>query len=235
MSEINIKLIAEQLGKDIENISEQTQKAIQTAIEQLSLNAYNEAQRLAMQRLNTTRENYLNSLKYEKLEDNLYVVYLDPNNAQANHTESGYSGFDLKPGLLNGPKSRKTKTGRMNIIPLASQPYSKQPTSRQIVTDIRSAIKKIEKDKSISKITKDINQGKMTTYKGKVPGIISGLTKITKQYKKTQQSTYLLFRAVSSNSDPSSWIHSGYSGCHVFRDVEKFVKENIDKIIKSIL
>ena len=36
----------------------------------------------------------------------------------AMRVEEGYPSFDMKPGLLNGPKSRKLKDGRrMNIIP----------------------------------------------------------------------------------------------------------------------
>jgi len=39
--------------------------------------------------------------------------------------------------------------------------------------------------------------------------IYAGLQRTRKQYESTTQSTYVVFRRVSANSDPDSWIHTG--------------------------
>lgn len=239
---IDLKIEAGKLGKDLELLGEQAEKNLKTAIKQLSLGAYNEADRLAAQRLFTSRENYRNALKYEELSDDLYVIYLDPKNAAANFTESGWDGFDMKNGLLNGPKARVSKKGKkFNIIPFQQHPYSKDypqdPVKKQVVADLREAIQSIVTDKSINKTVKKFNDKTLTYYKDIDDTRLQGLTKISSpiEGKKSKHSQFFIFRVVSENSDPSTWMHPGYKGAKVFPDLDRYIRTNIERILRAIL
>lgn len=234
--EIDIKVIARELGKDLETLGEKTVQNLKTAVKQLSLNVHAEADRLASLKLRSSRDTYRNALKYEELSNDIYVVYLDPA-SPAKYFEEGWSGFDMKPGLLNGPKARTTKKGiKFNIIPLQQRPFSKDAPKPSTLVDTRNAIKQILKDKNIEKTVKEIEGGAtVTTFKGIENPMLKGLTQVSKQYQNRRQSQYFIFRMVTSKSDPSSWQHPGYQpGAQIFKELEFYVRDNIDRIVKSL-
>lgn len=235
--EINIKLEAEKLKKDLDLLSKQTQRNLKTAIKQLSLNVYNEADRLASEKLITSREDYRNALKYQQLSDDTYIIYLDPQSASANAIEKGWEPFNMIKGLVNGPKSRVSKEGkRYNIIPFRQRPYSKEPT-KQVVADMREAIQSIIKDKNIGKTVKEFNDKTITFFEGIEDPRLQGLTKITSpiEGKKAKHTQYFIWRVVSENSKIPSWNHPGYKGANIFNDLERYVQLNIDRILRTIL
>lgn len=234
--EIDIKLIAKQLGKDLEMLGDKTVKNLKSAVKQLSLNVAAEGDRLAASKLRSSRDTYRNAIKYEEVGEDIYVVYLDPN-GPAKYFEEGWSGFDMKPGLLNGPKARFTKKGiKFNIVPLQQQPFSKDAPKPSTLVDTRNAIKNLLKDKNIKKDIKKLNDGTtITTFRNVENPMLKGLTKVSKQYQKAKQSQYFLFRMVTSNSKPESWQHPGYQpGAQIFKELEFYVVANIDRIIKSL-
>lgn len=236
---IKVSVMAKELGKSIDVISDRVRAQIKTAVKQLSLNTFAEAQRLANHRLDKGREDYLNSLKYQELKgQDIYVIYLD---GEGKFYEKGWESYDMKPGLLNGPKSKPTADGkgRFNTVPFKKRGTAPKGSPVNIA-DTAAAIKRIAKDNSLERIEKQIKGGTITTYKGIEDPMLKGLTKVTQLYKtKTgkdrKSSQYFVFRRVSSKTDPSKWIHPGYKGAKVFPDLKKYVEKNLRIILKEIL
>jgi hypothetical protein len=238
--QIKLSVIATELGKSLDAVSAQVARQLRLAVRQLSLNAYSEAQRLANQKLHSAQSDYLNGLKFQDLSDqNIYVIYLD-DNSSAVHFERGWTQFDQKPGLLNGPSAKVSASGvKYNTIPFRKKGTANEGSPKAII-DTASAIQKIIKDNKLEKIVKDIKGGTMTTYKGIQDSNLQGLTRITQQYQtKTGKggsfSQYFVFRRISENSDPSKFIHPGYAGAHVFVELQKYVESNMRNILMGIL
>ena len=237
---VKMKVIAQELGKSLDVISERVKKQLQTAVKQLSLNTYAEAQRLANQRLDVARDNYLNSLKYQEVRgEDIYIIYLDPSGS-GKYYEKGWESFDMKPGLLNGPHSKITAKGvRYNIVPFRKRATAPKGMTGPIV-DTAAAIKAITRDNSIKKIEKEIKGGKITSYQGIQDPMLKGLTRVTQIYKtrtgkERKYSQYFVFRMVSERTDPSKWIHPGFKGVKIFPDLKKYVEDNMRRILKELL
>lgn len=238
MSTISIKIRAEELGKSIDNIADGVEQALQNAVSQLATAAYSEAIRLANQRLHQTKQDYINSLEFTKLDDNVYAITLKGQSANA--TEDGYSGFDMKPGLLSGPKAKIAQDGtRFNTIPLRTEPYSQAPASDK-VKNMRDAVRTLIGERGLDKIIKDPSTG--IAKQGIVARVydtgvkdMEGLVKVQRNYGKSTSSYYMTFRTVSDRSSANSWKHPGYSGAHIFPDVEHYIEEQLDQILRTLL
>lgn len=46
---------------------------------------------------------------------------------------------------------------------------------------------------------------------------------------------YAIYRTVSENSDPESWIHPGYEGLHVLPDLQRELQSQVDQMARGIL
>lgn len=236
-SSIDIKLEAKKLGIDIDKISNELRQKIIAGLTDISQNTYNEAVRLAQQRLHETREMYLNALTQDRITTNdnfLYTIYLKPN-SPANSYESGYTGFDIRHGFWHSPKMKLNKENEPYItIPLQHKPYSKDTGSSQVL-NMREKILEIVKDKSNAKIKKVIktkSNGEVVTtyYKGAEEKGFKNLVKIRDEATKSSK----FFTFINVNQESAGWQHPGFRGIHVFEDLEKFVQENIDILLRSI-
>lgn len=237
MTTIDIKIRADLLGKTLENMSKQMEQDINQAVDDLATAAYSEAIRLAQARLVGSQADYIKGLTFEKIGKDLYVISLHGDGPNA--LEEGFASFDMKPGLLSGPKAKVTAKGtRFNTVPFVHQPYSQTPASAA-VKDMRDAVQKLIKDRKLNKTVRDATgkprQGIVATLHNTGIKDLEGLVKIQKGYGKTTQSTYMTFRRVSSNSDPTAWIHPGYKGAHIFPEVVRYVERELDNILKAIL
>ncbi len=237
MGTISIQLNAEALGKSLKNLSIETTTTLQSAVASLAQGAYSEAIRLANERLKTTRQDYINALEFESIGDNIYVITLKGEHANA--IEDGYASYDQKPGLLAGPNAKvNAKGGKYNTVPFYHTPTSKAPVNTKM-TNLREAVQKLLKDRDLNKIIKDDTGQPLQGVVARITdtGIrdLEGLIKVQKQYGKRTQSSYVTFRRVGENSDPSKWMHPGYGGCHIFTDVENFINRELDNILKAIL
>jgi len=240
---INVRLKALEFGKDIDFVSKETVKELQKAIQRASILIYNEAIRLASQKLYMTREDYINALKYEKLGDNMYVIYLQE---KMNHAEDGYSAYNMLPKLAQGPASKTAADGhRYTNIPFQHKPHAKD--TKPEVANLAAAVKQIEKeartkDSYITKTIKKTEHGQITHFKGiEKAGFHSHLENLVKYTmrapgQKKQRTSYFTFRTASEKQDPGSmWVHPGYGGAKIFPTLEQFAEREIENIIKRIL
>jgi len=236
--DINTKI--KDLDKDFEKLGEQVVKEIQAKIEMFSKAVYNEGLRLSAEKLGTSLANYQSNLKYEKIGDNIYQIFL-VEDSFAEKFEEGFKGFDMKPGFLNSPKAKTTKDGLNKYfdVPFQIQPHAKSRASKRI-TDMRSAVQAAISDKTVEKRITEFNKdskglarfGNVTRYKTGDPRT-EGLVNIAPPGGGT--SKYFIFRRVSRNSDPSKFLHPGYDGAKIFEELEKFTEKGIEDLLKGIL
>lgn len=258
MGDINVKFRAAQLGKDIENIGLDVEAELQAAIKDTANAAHALIISMAQAQLNSTRQDFLNGLTFEELGNNTYLITLE--GKFANALDDGYTGFDVKTGMLNSEKivgvgsrsgepwvQRSTKDGhKFAHVPFEHKPFSKAPQG----ADLNEAIRKLtvtNRQGRAQKFTSIFKDGGGKALSGRVASVksvegfpdLAGLTKYQKVYKNeatgkdTVQSIYMTFRTVSEQG--KSWMHPGFAGMHSFAEAEKFVEEQIDIILNELI
>ena len=240
--DIKLSIRAEELGLDFDLITQQATQSINQGVQALAQATFNTAIELAHEKLSSTQQDYINALSFSRKKIGKNVFYEISLSDSMNWIEDGFPGYDMKPGLLNGPKSRVNKQGkRYNIVPFRHKPFGKaggssNSTRAKLQNELSATIKKYGLDQIIKDSNNRALEGrvKSLTNKGLLPNL-QGLTKYQKRYKSVIQSTYMTFRVVSENSSPSSWIHPGYRGANIFPELEKYVDEQIDEILTHIL
>lgn len=101
--------IAEALSAEVATAVGSASQKLKQGMRQLAQATMSKADEMASQRLNTTRQQYVDSLKMEKMGPNIYSISLD---SDAHHLEIGYESFNmLAHGLAKGPKSKISKKG----------------------------------------------------------------------------------------------------------------------------
>lgn len=166
----------------------------------------------------------------------------------ARDLEFGKGPWDMKPGLLKGPKSRVSKKGtRYNIVPFRhAVPGGTRNTAvgrvmpRDIYKQARALKASLEaknRTKWGGKLTGTENKygpGKNPTtgYQHK-SGKYEGMVRIEKTYEKAKQSKYITFRVVSQKSDAKSWWHPGYPAYHIIEGVKQHCQPHVNEIIKE--
>lgn len=236
--EIKVSIEAEKLGKSLDNLSKELEQALYNAVDELAFAAKDRAIQLAQSKLKTTREDYINGLTLEKIDENIWLLSLQGD--LPNAVEDGWPSFDQKSGLINGPKSKIGKNGsRYNTVPFQIRPYSETPLNQRS-SNLRDIAKSIIKERKLDRIFKDTNtglpkQGIVARVRNTGIKDLEGMVKVQKTYNKITQSQYFTFRRVSSNSDPSKWIHPGYNGARIFPMIEEFIKSELEHILSKLL
>lgn len=100
------------------------------AMRDLTIQAHEQAIVMAGQRLNSTKQKYIDNLDYDASGDNHWTVTL---HGDAAYLEEGFGGFDMiKAGLARGPKSKKSKAGyNYVVIPFEHSEGPARPNHRQ--------------------------------------------------------------------------------------------------------
>ena len=158
----------------------------------------------------------------------------------ATDLEHGSPAWDMKPGLLKGPKSRVNKKGqRYNVIPFrhgTSAKYSPNSLFRPMPMDIHQAAKKLKDGERLTGTTARRpalvhrfvkENGEVTDYQHK-SGRYENMVKNVEE----GQEKYTTFRVVSENSDPNSWWHPGFEAHDIAQGVSDFCKPIIEDSIK---
>jgi len=207
--------------------------------------AYSQWGHLAQNELMTSRKNYLNGLQMPKIEVNagntktVCRATIELTGWLPNSIEKGITSFDMKEGLLSGPKARRTidkdgKVVRYNIIPFrhgsarsSGQNFPKINPRRDV--NPRKALRDLKNSGLVPKKSRlsDFGippRGPRSRAQVVVRNVYAGV----KKYKgrSGQGGGIFTFRIVSDNSPPSSWIHPGITGRHLARKVQRWVANN---------
>jgi len=252
MADFDLRLMAEELGKSIQNLGPMLEKEVQGAIRDVAFGAHAKiiSELQSKPHAPVKRQEYLKNLQIGTI-PNGYIISLEGD--WANRLEDGYSSYSIKDLLLNSKKmvssgkntgSPFVKTGKNGQkfahVPFQKHPFSKDPG----VGDLDALIKKISVRNSkgrrqrLTSTFKDLDGvrqlGKVASVNARdlvKAGITdSRLVGLTKYQEKTEggasKSFYAVFRTVTEAS--KGWRMPGSSGYGLFPMAERYVEEELN-------
>jgi hypothetical protein len=241
MGIIAIRPKIEELGKTMDEVTEEIAGELIQATAQLSQLTYNKAVEMTNERLHDTRQQYIDALELEDQGDGVYVVSL---HESAHHLDDGYPPFPMLPKLAQGPKSKVAKDGsRYTIIPIRQKteaPSTASPKRQDLAAQLRAVVAGRQFRKVKTQVDK--STGKVRTVErlvGDAPHKhLQGLTRVREYEKeggKLMSSAYLTFRVASTKQDAGSkWRHPGFKGAQIFPDLERWADQEMDRIVADI-
>jgi hypothetical protein len=156
--------------------------------------------------------------------------------------ENGFPSFDMKPGLLNGPKSRPSKDGgRFNTVPFrhyTPKANSSISVKMRMPNEVYNAARKLapsrpgENGRIQWGESLQWNSPPATSQTGypHQTSIYQGMYRVGAE-KHTQ---YLTFRRVSTKSAPNSWIHPGVSANPVIQAVYNYCMPQVEEYLYKV-
>jgi hypothetical protein len=247
MTDISLKIRAEELGKSLDGLSDDLELEIQDAVQNLAESAYSYIISEVQQKLKTTRMDYLKNLTFERLDDSSWLISLE--GTWPNMVEDGFTGYDLKETLLKSNKVVQvgSRAGENWVrINQDGQKYAAVPFQEKqadMPSDLAQAMKSMSaknaqgRKQKITKLFKGKEgqplEGKVATAKSD-NSLLDAMVKY--QYRNesgTMSSIYMNYRMISENSD--GWQHPGWAGCHFFQAAEQWIEAEMDNIIKILL
>ena len=251
MADFNIKIRAEELGKAIEGIGEQLEEELNGAVADLAHGAYAKISADVQQQVGDSnfKQEYLKGLQINEIGNGAWLISLD--GEWANKLENGYPGYDMKQTLLSSNKNVAVgknagqpwvRRGETSGKKYAHVPLQVQPTSKAAGKDLSGDIQKVmaqASDGRRQRITKIFRDQAGNVVKDPIRGasdnpILDGITKYQKEGKGGKVSSfYINYRTISEDS--SGWRHPGHDGYDFFAEAEKWVEEELDNIIETLL
>jgi hypothetical protein len=166
----------------------------------------------------------------------------------ASRYESGYTSFDMKPGLLNGPNAKTDKAGhRYNVVPFThSTPGSQRqkglPMPQPMDGDMKDFGRRsknpwvVNLEARARRVPEPMAAGytwKSSPYEGMI------------RVKKPGHTSYMTFRRVTEEwtdkkgrrrgSASDSWIHPGMAANPIMGSVVAFVEPHVQKAIDQLV
>lgn len=252
----SIEAKLKEIGIVLDGLDEAMKNTFNQAVGSIAKSAQAEWIRLGQTRLNHRSEIYVTGLRQaESFKANMQsgsVVYeVSLVGDQANAFEDGMEPFDMKasrPGWLGGAKAKQAKDGSSYVVIPFSHSTGKDfsytgkaaGVTPDLKSQLRDAVKKYALDKALTSAPGEI--GVRTIPAGAdVHTYLQGLQKTEyaqpsaagKGYTRTGQLN--TFRVMSEKSPASSWIHPGIEGAHLLQEVEKFVDDEMNRIVEMVL
>jgi hypothetical protein len=247
MADISFKIKADALGKSLENLAPRIEEEINRAVRSLTNAAYTAMIAQVQSMSSTHRSEYLKALKFKDVGNDSYLIYLD--GEWANKLEQGFGGYSIKDVLLKSTKVvevgsragepwvRKAKDGhKYAAVPFEHKMNTKGSKGGDLGTDIKQmwAMNSKGKPQKLSSIFKDIDGKPISGKVAVVNDKFKGLTKY--QYVHPSgavSSVYMTYRMVSETG--KDWIHPGSPGAQLFAEAEKYLDQEMENLVKTIL
>jgi len=252
MATLNLNIIAEGLGKSMANLSDQLAEEVNAGVRDVAFAGHahiiSELQKRATPA--PKRAAYLEALQLRRIH-NGYIILLD--GQWANYLEEGVSAAKMRDILLSSKKliDKGTRSGKPWVrmtskgVRFASVPFQRHPFSKDSATgDLDSSIQSMRainakgRKQKITSVFKDSSgqpiQGKAAVVS---PGetknpFLRGLTKYQNVSETGRvSSVFLNFRTLTDNS---SW-KLGEKGYNLFKDAEKYIEGQLEKIVTELL
>jgi hypothetical protein len=241
---LDTEAVAEQMGNLAYNV-------LQKAVDVLGKIALTRIQDIISAKIKDgdKRANYIKSVITEREETKLTIRIDDP---KISGLELGFSSFDIKPGLLKGPKVKHGKEG-----PYQDVPFEHKITKRGKGTFIEAKGMQSMVRKAISKVGEGGVPERLFTRQKGAPA--TNLSDMLVQQSRTEPGKVVAqtFRRVSENSDSSlikktekrlgkklseeekkstkSWIHPGYEGVKAFEETVKYIETIKDSTVQTVI
>jgi len=112
--------LSDLIASEVSDILDSTNQKLKNGLRNLAESTLAKADQMASMRLNSTRQQYVDSLKLEKIGKDVYSIYLEDD---AKHLETGYDSYNMiQAGLARGPKSKVSSRGyRYVVIPFQNR------------------------------------------------------------------------------------------------------------------
>jgi hypothetical protein len=209
---LDAEAIAKQYGKRAEDI-------LQRAVDALGEFALDRVRQKSSEQLDIeTWQKFSRSIQTTRDKLSVTLSIEDPRMVSI---ETGYSSFDIKPGLLNGPNVKQGENGPYQDVPFVHRTTKRGGGSYVESKSMRAAI-----DKAVSKAKstgETVRLGKISAAAAKIAGL-----------KVTAQKGAQTFRRVSKNSKPDSWIHPGLKGIAVFESTAQDIEAIKERVIQDV-
>lgn len=203
----------------VKELGDRADVVLQRAVDALGEFALDNIRKRSADKLGIeTWQEFSKSITVSKEKHAVTLAITDPRMAGI---ETGFSGFDIKEGLLKSPKAKQGKSGTYIDVPFEHKTTKRGKGSLIEPTSMRKAV---EKAMSVAKST-----GK-TVRMGKRAGMASKLQDMKVSPEKGAQT----FRRVSSNSPPTSWQHPGLDGIRAFEETAQEVERIKDRVVHDI-
>lgn len=262
MSGFSISAKLTERGTDIETLSDAVVSVMDTAIVSLAQAAQNHWISLAQDKLNSTRDDYINGLRqsesYKKIgSGDTQSIEIALVGKMPNNYEFGMPSFDMKavrPGWLGGAKAKRAKDGHSYVvIPIRHSTSDggrfsytgKAAAVGDLKTQLRRAVKDFGLDRMMRTASGSVVEGATARIpKGaSVHPYLQGLTRIQKGIsgstggggKQRGSSTLVKFAIMSERSKPGSWIHPGIKPANLLPEVESWVDTKLNEILDQLL
>lgn len=255
MKVFSIEEALKDLGKDINQMTEDIQKKAKQSVALLAAQTHAMIVAKAQSKLKSTRSTYLDALNIEKIESTpsqeIWAVTLDKS---AKFIEEGAPRHEMIDYLVNGPKHKVSKDGsKYNVIPFQHNKSRNQNSLAQqkLSNYVKNELKLRGLDKTITKDGKpvigkaavlNLNKDSKDAPTGKFnQPILNGLTIYQREVKSKSGKTsikrdVLTFRVVSEKQKGSGmWEAPERIGMNFFEETEKEIEVIWQQMIKDIV
>lgn len=213
---ITVKLDADAVAK---TYGKKAETILQRAVDVLGEYALDRIRQKSSERLSIqTWQEFSKSVQTTR-DSNSITLTID--NAKMESLETGYGGFDIKPGMLRSSKVKQGKSG-----PYIDVPFSHRITKR----GKGSYIEPTSMRKAVNKALQKVKSSGGTIRLGTIPKTAAKLAGMRITSDKGAQT----FRRISANSPNDSWQHPGYEGLKVFEETARDVESIKDRVIEDI-
>lgn len=238
----------QETAKYLEDLGEALKRGTERFIGAVPVLTRQTMERLASQKLHSTKETYLDALNIN-VDSNILIVTLDEDSWLANAVETGVDGWDMKTTHLRSPKAKISAKGYKYLrIPIGkTKDGSGGPSAKG--QELQEKIRKVLMGKPAfgAMKTKTLTDGRVVEQQKLLiesDPALKGFYRMrsytdfndyhaNKGKRKSWQ--YVLFRTMTNNPEArSKWEHPGIKPAHIFRDTERWLTESIPAIAESI-
>lgn len=203
---------------------------------------------LARNKLQSSRETYLNALKVD-MTNYVLVFELDEDDWLANAVEDGAPGWDMKKTHLKGPKVKTSKKGfKYRVIPMEKTKGYKPGTEKgeAYQEKIEQALKNLPTLGVGAKKLQVLMGGKVRESQkiNSLDPMLGGFYR-TREFaskeefhagKKKPKWQYVMFRVMSENpSQKDKWLHPGVQPSYILRETETWIDANFPKMLEKAI
>jgi hypothetical protein len=235
-----------ELNGQLPNVKQQMREVLRLTADAARVEWVKSARHL----LKSTASQYVEGIGYPTVKG--FTATIKLSGWLPNALENGTSPFDMKPGLLASKKAKRMKKGGKYIrIPFGLKTPGAQGVSPQVMPEpiYRSAVKlnfgqsvklpiKYENMGLRTRLSPDLKKWQHYTWKASP---FAGITKVQRfpgalpTSKTGKLAAYKTFRTVSSNSDPSSWIHPGFRDRKILESAAKQIDLIFPEVMSKVM
>lgn len=145
--------------------------------------------------------------------------------------EAGSAPFDLKSGFANSDKVKTSKSGDWYLdVPIRHGTPNSTNLSSVLPSGIYNRMKKLPAWGTLDTSSLNANY-----YSPEVLKNLNGLKKIPIEGGKRNLNAYMTWRRVSANSNSDSWIHPGFEGIELSREIQPIAREIFERTVKEYI